>query len=269
MPSGDKASEFKKGASMLMGGIYIGTSGFSYPEWKGRFYPPQLKSGDLLGYYASHFNSVEINNTFYRLPADKTLESWQSQVGPGFRFAVKANQKITHRKDGGIAGGDFELFLARLSLLGDQLGPILFQFPASFRKSDSLVEFLQKLQELRSRYAIVPAIELRSKELLKTDSFKILKDNCINLCLNDAYLSPAEWFDPPEAAYLRLRNGPYGRDFLGEVAAWLSRWVKQGLDCYVFFKHEVEAPALAKKLMEIMKQKDLLCSKTKLQPLLF
>lgn len=237
-----------------MATIYIGTSGFSYREWMGKFYPRTLKNSELLSYYATQFNTVEINNTFYRIPSAEALDSWGETVGPDFVFTVKANQKITHRKDFGIPGGEFELFLSRVSVLKRRLGPVLFQFPPAFGKPEKLMEFIQELRTLLTRHrSIIPVIELRNKKLLDREFLQILWAQGVNLCFNDAFLTPDEWPEPLKVVYLRLRNGPYEKDFLKGIGASLKRWADHGRDCYVFFKHEIDAPEMAREMLEILK----------------
>jgi uncharacterized protein YecE (DUF72 family) len=238
-----------------MGAIYIGTSGFSYREWMGNFYPRGLKGRALLNYYAANFNAVELNNTFYQLPSSASLNLWKDSVGPGFRFAIKASQLITHRKDFGIPDGHFDLFLSRISLLASRLGPVLFQFPPSYGNPERIIEFIKHMQALLpSHLPLTPVIELRNKKLLNQSFFDILREYRLNLCINDAYLELQDWPEPLEIVYLRLRNGPYSTDYLREIAVLLKQWESQGKDCYVFFKHEVSAPGLAKELIAILEQ---------------
>lgn len=239
-----------------MGNIYVGTSGFSYREWLGRFYPRGLKGLDLLDYYAARFNAVELNNTFYQLPAAATLASWRDSVGPDFRFAVKAGQRITHRQDCGIPGGYFESFLDRIALLGGKLGPVLFQFPPAAGDPQRIMAFIAHLEELLpSRPPLTPVIELRNPKLLNQNFIAILHGHHVNLCINDAYLKPGDWPEPLETVYLRLRNSPYDTEYLKNVAVKLRQWSGQGKDCYVFFKHEDAAPELAQEMQAILRDK--------------
>jgi uncharacterized protein YecE (DUF72 family) len=128
--------------------IHVGTSGFSYKEWKGSFYPEDLKNADMLRFYAERFSSVEINNTFYRMPKAAMLEGWAGQVPPGFLFVLKASQQITHRKRLREAGEPLDYLLKAASVLGERLGPVLFQLPPSLRKDVvRLRDFLALLPE--------------------------------------------------------------------------------------------------------------------------
>lgn len=236
-----------------MGNIYIGTSGFSYREWVGCFYPRGLKGLSILNYYASQFNTVELNNTFYQLPSAESLESWRDNVGYDFRFSVKANQRITHRKDFGVSEDFFKLFLAQVSTLSDKLGPILFQFPPSFGKPERLLEFISQMKEwIPKPFPFQPVIELRNHKLLTPETFTNLHQNKIHLCFNDAYLEPNDWPEPLEIVYIRLRNYPYIDEYLKDIAFLLKHWSNQGKECYLFFKHELIAPELAQKLIAIL-----------------
>jgi uncharacterized protein YecE (DUF72 family) len=217
-----------------MASIYIGTPGYAYREWLGAFYPKGTKSGEMLPYYARHFNAVEINNTFYQLPSEAKLETWKASVGTDFRFAVKANQAITHRRGFGIPGGQLEIFLARTALLGERLGPLLFQFPPHFGDMESLLDFIKHLHLLSRRFPITPVVEVRHPKLLQPDIFAVLHDQQIDLCINDENLEPSQWPDPRTVAYLRLRNSEYSKEALQEAAGWLKRFQKQEKDGYVF-----------------------------------
>ena len=117
----------------MSGTLYLGTSGFAYKEWKGPFYPETLKDREMLSFYASRFPSVEINYTFRRQASEKTLATWREQTPEGFEFALKAHQRITHTLRLRDADESVAFFLDRAKLLGDRLGPILFQCPPSLR----------------------------------------------------------------------------------------------------------------------------------------
>ena len=126
--------------------VRIGTSGFSYKEWKGSFYPEDLPASAMLSFYASRFPTVEINNTFYRMPTASVLSSWAEQVPDGFTFALKASQRITHRARLKDAGDSVEFFFRVATTLGDRLGPVLFQLPPNLKKDlPRLSDFLRLL----------------------------------------------------------------------------------------------------------------------------
>ena len=137
----------------MSGTLYLGTSGFAYKEWKGPFYPETLKDREMLGFFAGRFRSVEINYTFRRQPSETTLESWKQQTPEGFAFAVKAHQRITHTLRLRDADESVAFFLDRVKLLGDRLGPILFQCPPSLKFDRGLIEAFAGFLPPTARYA--------------------------------------------------------------------------------------------------------------------
>src|SRR3982074_2038562 len=127
---------------------FVGTSGYSYKEWKGSFYPEDLPASQMLGFYSGRFNTVEINNTFYRMPAPAMLSKWAQQVPEAFVFSLKAPQSITHRRQLTDAGATLGYFGKTARELGQKLGPVLFQMPPFFKKDiGRLREFLRLLPE--------------------------------------------------------------------------------------------------------------------------
>jgi len=228
--------------------LIVGTSGYSYKEWKGSFYPDDLPAAKMLAFYAEHFSAVEINNTFYRMPEEKTLAKWATEVPDGFTFVLKAPQRITHQKKlAGIEDEVRHLFDVG-GTLGSKLGPVLFQLPPYLRKDT------QKLHDLlemvpRNRRA---ALEVRHDSWLAEDVYAVLREHDAALCAADTdevedpdrlLVSTASW------GYLRLRRTDYSDD---QLAAWMKRVKTQSWsDAYVFFKHEDEGkgPAFAKRFM--------------------
>jgi uncharacterized protein YecE (DUF72 family) len=221
--------------------VLTGTSGFSYKEWKGSFYPEDLPDNAMLRHYASRLPAVEINNTFYRMPRAALLESWAEQVPDGFAFALKASQQITHRKRLKDAGEAVSYFFGVATTLGDRLGPTLFQLPPNLKKD------LPRLQEF---LALLPpasrsAFEFRHESWFEPDVIDALRSAGAALCwAEDEALAT-----PPESTagwgYLRLRRPDYGE---AELAAWADRIRAQPWsEAYVFFKHEDEGtgPRLA------------------------
>ena len=217
--------------------VSVGTSGYSYKEWKGSFYPDDLAAAKMLPYYAERFDTVEINNTFYRMPDEKTVARWGDQVSDGFRFAIKAPQRITHQKKLVAASEDVARLVEVAGALGGKLGPLLFQLPP-YAKKDSL-----KLKEF---LAVVPtgiqvAFEFRHQSWFDEEIYSILRQRDCALCLADTdevadpeslVVSTASW------GYLRLRRTEYAG---GQLAAWAARVLGQNWEhAYVFFKHEDE-----------------------------
>lgn len=214
--------------------IYTGTSGFAYKEWKGTFYPDDLRSDDMLRYYSSQFRACEINNSFYRIPAAKTLEQWTGQVSPEFRFVLKASQKITHfarLKD--TARDSLEYFLTVARALGPRLGPVLFQLPPNMKADvPRLTAFLDYLPgDVRA------AFEFRHPSWFDDATFDVLRAGHAALCVADTdEVQTPRVATTPDWGYLRLRRVEYSADALHEWAQWLARQSWQ--DGYVFFKHE-------------------------------
>jgi uncharacterized protein YecE (DUF72 family) len=230
-------------ASLESGDVRVltGTSGFSYKEWKGSFYPEELPDSDMLRYYASRLPAVEINNTFYRMPRAALLQSWAEQVPDGFTFALKASQQITHRKRLKDAGEPVSFFLEVATTLGDRLGPVLFQLPPNFKKDlPRLVDFLALLPPVSRS-----AFEFRHASWFDDEVFEALRRSGAALC----WAEDEELATPPQSTsgwgYLRLRRADYGE---AELAVWAERVRAQPWsDAYVFFKHEEEGtgPRLA------------------------
>ena len=215
--------------------LWTGTSGFSYKEWKGSFYPEKLPANRMLEYYSRRLRSVEINNTFYRLPRAEMLEKWASRVPEDFAFVLKASRRITHMARLKDAGEPLE-YLTRTAVgaLGDRLGPILFQLPPYLRVDVArLTDFL----------AIVPedvraAFEFRHESWFVDDVYRALSDHGAALVTADTGEGEAPVVETASFGYARLRRPGYGEADLAEWAATLRRpaWS----DVFVFFKHEDE-----------------------------
>ena len=226
--------------------IRAGTSGFSYKEWKGSFYPEDLPNDGMLAYYADRFGAVEINNTYYRMPSESTLRGWAEQVPADFRFVLKANRQITHFKRlKPEALEPLEYFCGQATALGDHLAPILFQLPPNFKADRPRLEaFLDALPA-----GIRAAFEFRHPSWLDDDVFDALRAR--NAALVVAQTEDEETPHVPTAdfGYLRLRKVEYGP---GEVEAWAERVASSPWEeAFVFFKHEDEGtgPALARRFL--------------------
>lgn len=222
--------------------LYVGTSGFSYKEWKGSFYPEKIPAKEMLGYYASRLPAVEINNTFYRLPQKSMLENWKEQVPEGFRFSVKASQKITHFKRLNGVLDETNYLLDTAAALGDRLGPILFQLPPNMKKDLPRLEaFLNGLPN-----GTKATWEFRHPTWLEDDVLELLSRNNHALCIADTDDMPVTHVDKTaDWGYLRLRRVNYSDENLAE---WLQRVRDQNWrEAFVFFKHEDEGtgPRLA------------------------
>ncbi len=228
--------------------IRAGTSGYSYKEWKGAFYPEDLPAGDMLGYYAGRLPTVEINNTFYRMPTEKLLASWAEQVPEGFRFVLKAPQRITHKKKLEDAGEETEHFFRMAGTLEARLGAVLFQLPPWLRKD---VPRLMAFLEILPRVARA-AFEFRHASWFDDEVYDRLREHGAALCVADAEGD----LDVPLAAtapwgYLRLRRTDYDD---AALADWANRVQAHSWEeAFVFFKHEDEAtgPRLAERFLEL------------------
>ena len=229
---------------------FVGTSGFAYKPWKGKFYPGGLPDKEMLAFYAARFGTVEINNTFYRMPGDSVLARWCEQVPESFSFSIKASRAITHHARLKPQAGDAVAFLfRRLEVLGDRLGPVLFQLPPNLKLD---------LPRLRDFLAMLPAgpriaVEFRHLSWFDEAVFDALRERDAALCVADGelegevpFVSTASW------GYLRLRAVDYTDEAIG---AWAERVRGQPWDRgYVFFKHEDEAtgPKLAARFIELL-----------------
>ena len=237
--------------------ILIGTSGWSYKHWKGTFYPKHLKISDQFSYYNSIFNTVEVNNSFYRLPAKSVFEKWKDESIPDFTFAVKGSRFITHMKKLKDPQQSFALFFDRIVALGEKLGPVLFQLPPKWRVNPQrLLDFLKIIpDQLRC------AFEFREPSWYNEEIASMLrKFNCA-FCIYelDGHLSP-RWITA-DFTYIRLHGpggkyeGSYDDTALKSWAQEIALWADDGLDEFVYFENDQHgfAPANAQKLKEMCK----------------
>jgi uncharacterized protein YecE (DUF72 family) len=230
--------------------LLAGASGYSYKPWKGPFYPKDLPDGDMLGYYAERLPTVEINNTFYRLPKTSVLEDWSARTPERFRFVLKASRKITHIHRLKDVGEMTDYLFKTAENLGPKLGPILFQLPPYLKKDlDRLGRFCDGVPQQRAI-----AFEFRDESWLDEEVFALLRGHDAALCVADTEGSPAEDRELVSTAswgYLRLRRDHYGD---ADLMRWLTQIRAQPWSqAYVFFKHEDEgaAPKLAQRLMDL------------------
>ncbi|MGH2683055.1 MAG: DUF72 domain-containing protein [Actinomycetota bacterium] len=232
----------------MAGLLSVGTSGFAYKEWKGPFYPEKLPDTEMLRYYAGRFPAVEINYTFRRYPATKTLTTWAERTPEDFRFALKAHQRITHTKRLADADDDVSEFLDRAKALGPRLGPILFQCPPSLRFDRRLIEGFVGYLPPTFRYAM----EFRHPSWEEARS--LLTDQGVAWCVaeTDEREPVARVAEP--FGYLRLRKSTYADDELAGWAEWIKGEVATGRDVFGFFKHEEDAvgPRHAERLLSLM-----------------
>jgi len=232
--------------------LLAGTSGFSYKEWVGKFYPEKQPADAMLRYYAGHFATVEINNTFYRMPAETMLARWAEEVPENFAFALKAPRRITHELRLKECETHVAEFLRRAQTLGAKLGPLLFQLPP-FQKKD--------LPRLRDFLALLPAdrpaaFEFRNESWQDGEVYGALRAKGAMLCYTDTEKGDS----PPvvataASAYLRLRRTHYED---AELDDWAGRIASLSLErVYVYFMHEDDAlgAVFARKLLDFWKQR--------------
>ena len=229
--------------------VRVGTSGFSYAEWKGAFYPETMPAKGMLRFYAERFGTVEINNTFYRMPKASMLEGWAADVPPSFVFALKAPQRITHFQRLQDVGDSLAYLFDSAGVLGGRLGPFLFQLPPNFKKDlPRLRDFLAVLRD-----GTRAAVEVRHGSWFDDEVFTALRERNAALCIADTgeegdapFTATADW------GYLRLRRVAYDE---ADLERWGARVREQAWsDAFVYFKHEDEAtgPRLAARFVELL-----------------
>lgn len=229
----------------------VGTSGYSYKEWKGGFYPEKLSAKKMLSYYGEHFSTVEINSTFRRFPTAETMGSWARQVPESFRFVLKARQTITHFRRLQNAEEQIDDFIHLASLLKERQGPLLFQLPPNFKKDIARLEAF--FQHVAGRAAI--ALQLQHESWFDEEVYDCLRSHSAALCCADddgvaceQVVSTANW------GLVRLREERYTD---AKLKKWIAKLKKQNWDeAYVFFKHEDvgAGPALAARFLKLAGQ---------------
>lgn len=231
---------------MRRGSWHVGTSGWSYQHWRGLFYPSDLPQSRWFTYYCSQFSTVELNNTFYRLPAASTFITWRRQAPPGFIFAVKANQYITHIKRLRDPEESVERFLERTRLLGDHLGPILYQLPPRFPcHLERLEHFLATLPG-----DLTHVVEFRDERWLNDDVLALLERYGVGLCIADLPGLHYPMRATSQTVYVRFHGSQvlygtcYNQDDLALWASCLSQFVAEGRQVYIYFNNDAEAYAV-------------------------
>lgn len=220
----------------MRGTLYAGTSGFAYKTWKPGFYPAQLKSAEMLSYYAARLPSVEINNTFYRMPSEKVVAAWRDETPASFSLTLKAPQRITHIGRLKDVGDSLTHFVRVAATLESRLGCVLFQCPPSLRYDAAVLDgFLAELPAGEMRFAM----EFRHPSWRDAEARGKLAARGVAWCGVDSAEEDAA--TPPVApgfVYLRLRKPRYDRAALDRWAAVLRPVLEGGRDAYVYFKHE-------------------------------
>jgi len=225
--------------------ILIGTSGFSYKEWKGTFYPKELPAKQYLSFYARHFKTTEINNSFYRIPTEQNIAAWYAEVPSDFSFTLKLNQKITHMKRLKNADEEMERFLEAAAAMKEKLGTILVQLPPYARKdAAALATFLSQYAS-RARLAF----EFRHESWFDAEVYALLKEHESALAVVEAEEQEAVREITGKFVYMRLRKGDYTPKELKQWAKWIKQ---QTVDVYCYLKHDDKAPVLAKQLIDLL-----------------
>ena len=223
--------------------IWVGTSGYNYPEWKGSFYPSDLAAAKMLPYYAARFPTVEINYTFYRMPNEKLAAGWAAQTPEPYKLTLKAPRRITHDSRLKNAGDLVSGFCRVAASLGPKLGALLFQLPPNMKKD--LAVFDAFLAELPPR--VCAAFEFRHLSWFDDDTYRLLEKHGVALCINDN-----DEFECPvkitaKHTYIRLRRDDYPSE---QRAIWKERIAslsREGIDVLAFIKHKdnPDAPLIA------------------------
>lgn len=226
--------------------IHVGTSGWIYGHWEGIFYPEDLSQGEYLPFYADSFSTVEINNTFYRLPEAGTVENWEERAPEGFLFAVKANRYITHMKNLLDPEEPVERMMDRIRRLEDKLGPILFQLPPQWNVN---------AERLRNFVAVLPegyqhVFEFRNSTWYTEEVYEILEESGCGFCIHDSKDAPAPQKFTADFTYVRFHGsqetsgGKYRPDHLQEWAEKLAAWEERGLEVYAYFNNDWQGFAI-------------------------
>jgi uncharacterized protein YecE (DUF72 family) len=227
--------------------LLAGASGYSFKQWKGNFYPDKIKPEEMLAFYAGRLPTVEINNTFYRMPKTTELENWAGSTPEGFRFAIKASRRITHmaRIKVESAAEPLDYLYRNLAALGAKRGPVLFQLPPNLKKDlPRLTGFLGLLPDGHKA-----AFEFRDDSWFADDVYDALKEAGASLCLSEREdQAPPPLVETASWGYVRLRLETYSDDDLRQWARRLE--ATSWREIHVYFMHEPTAPAYARSLME-------------------
>ncbi|HTW75111.1 MAG TPA: DUF72 domain-containing protein [Steroidobacteraceae bacterium] len=228
--------------------LWVGTSGYNYPEWRGSFYPEKLPAAKMLPYYAERLSTVEINNTFYRMPTEKSVDGWSRATPAGFRLTLKAPQQITHVARLRDCAAAVRRFIDVAQTLGAKLGALLFQLPPYLRANQALLqEFLRQLPQ-----DLPAAFEFRHGSWFSEQTFDLLHECAYALCVSDS----EKLSTPPRVtaryAYFRLRDEGYQPADLRRWAARIRELTADCEDVFVYFKHEEagKGPQFARLFLE-------------------
>jgi len=230
--------------------VWVGTSGYNYPEWRGTFYPANLPATKMLPYYAERFSTVEINATFYRMPNAKTIAGWAAATPKGFTFVLKAPKRITHDQRLKDVADPLRYFCETASRLGPKLGPLLFQLPPYLKKD---------LARLGSFVALLPqglsaAFEFRHASWFSDDVYDLLRSKNLALCIADTEKGTTPLVATADFGYFRLRDEGYSEDDLKKWSQMVRGLGARWREIFIYFKHEESGigPALAQRFRELV-----------------
>jgi uncharacterized protein YecE (DUF72 family) len=230
--------------------IWIGTSGYSYPEWRGSFYPEKFPTNKMLAYYAERFRTVEINNTFYRMPNEKLVSEWSEGTPPGFKLTLKAPKRITHDSRLRDCADSTQRFLSVANTLGDKLGALLFQLPPFAKKDVAVLDAFLATLPPNTR----AAFEFRHPSWMDEEVFARLRARNLALCVADSekFSTPVEI--TANYGYFRLRDEGYQPADIQGWAGVIREKTAACEDVFVYFKHEEQGigPEFARILMDAL-----------------
>ncbi|NPV30246.1 MAG: DUF72 domain-containing protein [Firmicutes bacterium] len=235
-----------------MADLRVGTSGYNYPHWRGAFYPKEIPGRRWLNFYAAHFNTVELNVTFYRLPLAKTFASWYDSTPPDFRFAVKGSRMITHIKRLRDVAEPLAAFFGRAEKLQEKLAVVLWQLPPGLRGDPGLLaEFCRLVQGNDTARAARHAFEFRHNSWFSPEVYEILHQNNFGLCIADSPRWPQTLEVTADFVYLRFHGSEkvytscYTKEELERWAKRIREWLESGRDVYAYFNNDAGGWAVA------------------------
>jgi len=239
--------------------VFIGTSGYIYPHWEGIFYPKNWPKSKKLEYYCQHFDTVELNNTFYRLPGEKAFEGWYKRSPKNFIFSVKVSRFITHVKKLVDCKEPWKIFLKRALILKEKLGPLLFQLPPFLKADSEKLEDFGKMILKESPKGSRFAFEFRNESWCNEKIYQILKKFNFAWVVADSPFWPKVYQVTADFVYVRMHGSKilfgskYTKKELEDLAQKIKKWKKQNLDVYVYFNNDAYGYAVedAKELLKL------------------